>query len=163
MQKEWGYALNRDKKHILATTKILYCTGFYGYDINHVIGFLCHFDFPWSTGSLPYVFDALEKHVHRERQINCYIVGGWSFRFWWSRHTRRKIRKYISHLNNCGWNINLNEKLYNNQCLSLCKDGWSMALQLDVRNGHVRPYSKSPMIRKKGTSVFKFLARYVDE
>jgi len=86
LQKEWGVSSPSDDRYVLATTNIVYCTGFYGHDLNHTVGFLCHFDLPWSTGSLPCVFNELLKHIPKETKLQCYLVGGWSFL--WSTWTR---------------------------------------------------------------------------
>ena len=165
LQNEWGSARFDDELNILATTKIVYCTGFYGYDELNEIGFLCHFDLPWSTGSLPCFFSSLQKHIPKERKIKAFLVGGWSFM--WSRGTRENVRNYICQLNNCGWNIKLIENEYNNKRLSFIKTGWGEAIQMDVATGEVTPYSNTPLIRKKGRTFYntaiRFNARCVDE
>lgn len=151
LQKEWGYALSTDSKPILATTKIVYCTGFYGCDENNEIGFLCHFDLPGSTQALPELFRIIQHHIPKERKLNCVLMGGWSCL--WSRWTRSRVLEFISILNASSWNIELLCEPFNSKLLTW-NNGWGKAIQYDVRSGIATEYFNKPKIRTRGRTFY---------
>lgn len=146
LQKEWGYLTRDDKRHILATPNVKWCTAFYGTDEFSEIGFMCHFDFPRSTKSLPELFIVLENNIPKNRNIVCYLDGGYCFAH--SYFTRKRIIMYIDILNMQGWNIKLIQKPYNVQ-LFPPKLRLGKGITFDMQNMKVGNYPMKPQIRSK--------------
>ena len=164
LQKEWGYLTREDLRETLATPNVKWCTAFYGTDKKKNIGFMCHFDLPCSTKSLPELFKVLERHIPKKRKIICYIDGGYWFTY--SFLTRAKIIKYIRKCNSNGWNIQLINKPYNVQ---LCPMNVSLGkgIQYRYKQDEITDYPMNAQIRTKGrtfkNSVLRCSARLSED
>ena len=164
LQKEWGYLTREDSRDILATPNVKWCTAFYGTDVNNNIGFMCHFDLPCSTKSLPQLFDVLEEYIPKNRKIVCYIDGGYWLTY--SFFTRKRILKYIKQFNLNGWNIQPTNSPYNVQLFPL-KFCIGKGIAYRFKHNETTDYSMKAQIRTRGrtfkNSVFRCSARLSEE
>lgn len=78
---------------VLRTRNVGPCTAWYGWDTKRRVAFLAHFDSPFSPRSLPYVIDALRRHVPQDAHFETRLEGGLMLTAWYSILTRRAIKK----------------------------------------------------------------------
>lgn len=83
-QHEYGITL--DPKEELVTRGIWICTGWYGWDTENGVAFLCHLDHPLSPLSVLKILKEIRKNVPENHAFESCLVGGkWYF---WSPLTR---------------------------------------------------------------------------
>lgn len=151
-QHEWEVSTVASGKSILATTHIRWCTGFYGHDKDHSVGFLAHFDWPFSERAIPEIFRELERKAKGRPPIECFLIGGWKCSGY-SDSTRWLITKRVNDLKNDGWNINTNFEVYSNEKSNLQIRYWTMPFQFNIKTGELSSYSRHRTLRKKGVPL----------
>ncbi len=148
LQREWTFvdSFKNKEYRFLATPNIVHCTGFYGYDEQKQIAFMAHYDFPCSTGSLPYLFKKIKKHVGDSRIIYVFIFGGWDCCFWWSRKTREYIGNHLEKWEERGLVLEVDKKEF-----TPFYKLRGVGISLDIKNGSQNfNYGTKPKIRTRG-------------
>ncbi len=135
-------------KFILATTHIRWCTGFYGFDEDHSVGFLAHFDWPLSESAIGKMFAELERLVGGRPRIKCFVVGGWKYSGY-SELVRFLIKKRIDALKDDGWDIQYLPECFSNEISDLQIRYWTMPIQFNIKSGQLSPYYRHKTLRKK--------------
>lgn len=152
LQHEWEVSTIASGKYILGTTHVRWCTAFYGYDVDHTIGFLAHFDWPFSERAIPQIFSEIEAQSKGKPQIKCFLIGGWNYSLY-SNLTRWLAEKRIKSLVEAGWDIELNQKEFSTQSSDLQVCFCTMPIQFDIRTGKLSQYSRYRQLRDKGVPL----------
>lgn len=95
LQHQYGIRQLAETSRTLSTKNILICTGLYGYDHATKVGFLCHFDHPWSAADISQLTAYLQRNFPGSTQFECGWIGGKGW--FWSPITRRKL---LDHMRN---------------------------------------------------------------
>ena len=93
LQHEFTVFEGAKEDAVVFTNGVLICTAWYGYDPDSKVAFMCHFDHPWSTNSMPAVLAELRRVSPKNHHYISKLAGGKSW--WWSNCTRRFITQHV--------------------------------------------------------------------
>lgn len=90
LQHEYGIAKGEGA---LVTRGIWICTGWYGWDSDNKVGFLCHLDSPFSALSTGRILYELRSKVSADHYFETYLIGGKCY--FWSPITRWVVKRIV--------------------------------------------------------------------
>ena len=93
-QREYGMASIGQGVSCIRTTRVQQCTIWCGFDQSSGVAFLCHFDYPWSTRSVPQIVAELEELAGKNARFRSMLIGGRSCL--WSMRTRRRVESLLA-------------------------------------------------------------------
>lgn len=153
LQREWSYIdTNKSQKHILATPGIKHCTCCCGFDEEKTLGFMAHYDTPFSLLSLPCLILSTFPNYKKSYKVQVFISGGWCF--FWSPIVRLLITfllKYFSRKRNL--EITVLKYKYQPSCTT-------QGYQLNIKKGKFLKYSKIPILRGKKKGNLNPVAKF---
>lgn len=94
-QTEYGFGSRKLGHNFIHTSSVWICTAWIGYDELNRVGFICHFDTPWSTCSTPQILADLAELFPNSHSFLTHLVGGKAW--WWSGKTRKNIIGQINY------------------------------------------------------------------
>ncbi len=106
LQHQYAITASNSELTKLSTKGIWICTGWYGWDRENKVAFLCHFDSPLSAASIPKVLKNIRSCVPDKHHFESVLVGGKGW--FWSQRTRNSIKDIVSNQNEV--NISITEE-----------------------------------------------------
>lgn len=97
LQHQYAVCIKTTTNHVLTTKGIWICTGWYGWDLQNNVYFLCHFDHPCSAYSVPEILERIKKVSPNTKSLHSVLVGG--KRWFWSPLTRQAIINQVKNQN----------------------------------------------------------------
>lgn len=94
LQREYGFALRSNGHQIISTPRVESCVVWCGLDLKSGVAFLCHFDFPFTTRTLPIILKELAVLVPSKHIFKSFLLGGRPFT--WSSATRKRVVAFLS-------------------------------------------------------------------
>lgn len=95
LQREYGFAKKENSNSIfISTPRVETCVVWYGVDVKNGIGFLCHFDFPFTARAIPSILKELQSITPKEHLFKCQLLGGRKLS--WSPWIRKNIHSELS-------------------------------------------------------------------
>lgn len=94
LQREYGFALRSNGTQIISTPRVETCVVWCGLDIKNGVAFLCHFDFSFSTRTLPKILKELALLVPPNHKFKSFLLGGRPLS--WSSGTRECVVAFLS-------------------------------------------------------------------
>ena len=142
-QREYGFASKWEGHDVIATTRVSTCTVWYGHDSARTLGFLCHFDYPWTTDAVPSILDELVALGGSSARYQSWLVGGrCTGPYTWATSTRRRVEEQVTRYQEKfpSTAISVEQADF----LSLfCSRGYKLSLS----NGKLEEYPRSPQVR----------------
>lgn len=93
-QREYGMASIDQGVSRIRTTRVQQCTVWCGFDRSSGVAFLSHFDYPWSTRSVPKIVAELKEMAGPNAHFESMLVGGRPCL--WSMRTRRRVESLLA-------------------------------------------------------------------